>query len=84
LEELAAFIHRTEEKAETASYTEMFISIHKITCCHNPVDHNLNFHCHENLSSHTCIDVRLEILKKVERPGFLGDNLAKNMHALFE
>jgi hypothetical protein len=72
-----------EEKTETAGYTEMLVCIHKITCCHNPIDHNLNFH--ENLKSNTYIDfVRLEVLKKVERPGFLGDNLAKSMHVLFE
>jgi hypothetical protein len=74
-----------EEKTETAGYTEMLVCIHKITYCHNPIDRNLNFHFHENLRSHTCIDfVGLEVLKNVERPGFLGDNLAKSMHILFD
>jgi hypothetical protein len=85
LEELAASIHSIEEKTETAGYTEMLVSIHKIACCHNPKDHSLNFHYHEDFKSHTFIDfVRLGVLKKVERPSFLADNLAKNVHVLFE
>jgi hypothetical protein len=80
LEERAASIHKRVEKAETVGYTKMLVS-----CCHNPKDHSRNFHYHENLKSHTSIDfIRLEILKKVERPSFLADNLAKNVHVLFE
>jgi hypothetical protein len=85
LEELAASIRRIEEKTETAGYTEMLATTYKITCCHNPEDHSLNFHFHENLKSHTCIDfVRLVVLKKVEKPDCQGYNLAKNVHVSFE
>lgn len=32
-------------------FSEIFVPIYQTVCCHNPEDHNLNFHHHENLRS---------------------------------
>jgi hypothetical protein len=32
--------------------TEMLVSSHTTTRCHNSEDHSMNLHCHENLKSH--------------------------------
>jgi hypothetical protein len=40
-------------KMEAAQISEMLVSYHSTTQCHNPEELDMNLHCCENLKSHT-------------------------------
>jgi hypothetical protein len=57
-EEYTAFIFRIEVAGRypddwNISWSGMLVSIYQVIWRHNPETHNMNLHCHENLTSVT-------------------------------